>query len=345
MNLKTKMTTSFGALSAALALSACQTVAPAAPLALSAAPCTPPPVDECVRGEACGALVTEQGPAVNAVTGRNYYLDYSCGLTEGEPVNLVLNLHGGGSYGNWQRHYFPIKDFVEEHNLVVVTPNAPPQRWGEVDDEHLETIIAQMIDEIGADNIRSFWLAGHSQGGMTSRRIVCTDFFADKVDGMLSLSGGRLSRAEMSPNFYRPSRGETGPRPPRDYPPEVLPECEFSHIYTTGELEIVELPDTSSWADQLGCDARVKEDDVVDTEEGYVFDSLAQENPNPVWGLMPGPGTAEVFVYPNCDDGRVVADVIRLDKGHTEGLEPVVTEKLVELMLSAKGGKIAGNAG
>merc|ERR1711969_168368 len=99
MNLKTKMTTSFGALSAALALSACQTVAPAAPLALSAAPCTPPPVDECVRGEACGALVTEQGPAVNAVTGRNYYLDYSCGLTEGEPVNLVLNLHGGGSYG------------------------------------------------------------------------------------------------------------------------------------------------------------------------------------------------------------------------------------------------------
>jgi hypothetical protein len=35
-----------------------------------------------------------------------------------------------------------------------------------------------------------------------------------------------------------------------------------------------------------------------------------------------------------------VADVVRVDKGHTEGLEPNVTEALVKLMLSAKGGKI-----
>jgi hypothetical protein len=35
-----------------------------------------------------------------------------------------------------------------------------------------------------------------------------------------------------------------------------------------------------------------------------------------------------------------VADVVRLDKGHTEGLEPKVTEEIVKLMLSARGGKI-----
>ena len=35
-----------------------------------------------------------------------------------------------------------------------------------------------------------------------------------------------------------------------------------------------------------------------------------------------------------------MADVVRLDKGHTEGLEPNVTEELVRLMLSAKGGKL-----
>jgi hypothetical protein len=35
-----------------------------------------------------------------------------------------------------------------------------------------------------------------------------------------------------------------------------------------------------------------------------------------------------------------VADVVRLDKGHTEGLEPRITEAIVELMLSARGGKI-----
>jgi hypothetical protein len=48
-----------------------------------------------------------------------------------------------------------------------------------------------------------------------------------------------------------------------------------------------------------------------------------------------------VFVYSACDDGRVVADVVRIDKGHTEGLEPAVTEALVSLMVSASGGKIA----
>ena len=54
----------------------------------------------------------------------------------------------------------------------------------------------------------------------------------------------------------------------------------------------------------------------------------------------PAPGKALVYQYPNCKDGRVVADVVRGDKGHTEGLEPNVTEALVKLMMSAKGGKI-----
>jgi len=55
---------------------------------------------------------------------------------------------------------------------------------------------------------------------------------------------------------------------------------------------------------------------------------------------LPAAGKAQEYVYPDCKDGRVVADVVRLDKGHTEGLEPKVTEELIKLMLSAKGGKI-----
>ena len=39
-------------------------------------------------------------------------------------------------------------------------------------------------------------------------------------------------------------------------------------------------------------------------------------------------------------DGRVIADVVRLDKGHTEGLEPRITEELIKLMVSAPGGKL-----
>jgi hypothetical protein len=36
----------------------------------------------------------------------------------------------------------------------------------------------------------------------------------------------------------------------------------------------------------------------------------------------------------------VVADIVRLDKGHTEGLEPVVTEEIVRLIAEARGGKL-----
>jgi len=70
--------------------------------------------------------------------------------------------------------------------------------------------------------------------------------------------------------------------------------------------------------------------------------SLPGQNPSiPAWGGPPAPGTAKVSIYPNCTGGRVVADVVRPAKGHTEGLEPNVTEGLVKLMMSAPGGKIA----
>ncbi|HTD89823.1 MAG TPA: hypothetical protein VK663_04120, partial [Burkholderiales bacterium] len=55
---------------------------------------------------------------------------------------------------------------------------------------------------------------------------------------------------------------------------------------------------------------------------------------------LPAPGKSQMYVYPNCADGKVVADVVRIDKGHTEGHEPVITEELIKLMLSAPGGKL-----
>ena len=57
------------------------------------------------------------------------------------------------------------------------------------------------------------------------------------------------------------------------------------------------------------------------------------------WGLPPGPGKAHVYRYSACKDGIVVADVVRLEKGHTEGLEPKVTEELVKLMPRQKAGR------
>jgi hypothetical protein len=122
----------------------------------------------------------------------------------------------------------------------------------------------------------------------------------------------------------------------------VLPSGVFSHIYSSGEHELpaTGLPDNSRWAEKLKCGARVRRPDIVDTKAGYVYDTREQPNANPVWGFKARPGKAEMFAYPDCKDGRVVADIIRLDKGHTEGLEPKITEEIVKLMLSAKGGKI-----
>jgi hypothetical protein len=316
--------------------------------------CSSPPPDHCM-GEACvGAPLADLGTAVDAKTGRKFFLDYPCDLKPGEKVIFLLNIHGAGSIGNWQRHYFPAMDLKEKYRLVIATPTAATsspmtpggpgvRRWtAEADDAHLQNITEQVFAAFGVQNIKAFWLVGHSQGGGTSHRIVCSDFFKDKVDGLLSLSGGRIGRAEINPRFG-PPMPDGSPPPPRPMPAAMtsppLPSCAFSHIFETGEHEIVSLPSTSPLAEQFGCGPRVEKADVVDARPGYVWDYARQGYP--VWGMKARPGTAHVWVYPNCKGGRVVADVERLDKGHTEGLEPNVTEALVKLIASAPGGKAA----
>jgi hypothetical protein len=64
--------------------------------------CTTPAYLHC-PDEACpGDRVINQGPVVEMETRRTYFLDYPCDLAPGEDVTLILSLHGGGSYGNWQ---------------------------------------------------------------------------------------------------------------------------------------------------------------------------------------------------------------------------------------------------
>ncbi len=238
-------------------------------------------------------------------------------------------------------------DQKEHHRLVIASPYSPIRRWEPTDDVYLQNIVTSVVGQIGASNVRAFWLAGHSQGGATSRRIVCSEFFRNRVDGFLSLSGGRVGGApERATGTGRPAQASASA--PRTPPPtaaapapalEAL-DCEFSHIYETGAHEVLTIPATSTWAQKYHCDARVRRSDVVDEKAGRVHDGGSQNPGTKQWGLLPRPGTAEVFVHPDCDGGRVVTDVRRLDKGHTEGLEPRVTEALVTLMVNAPGGKI-----
>ncbi len=285
-----------------------------------------------LAGASCGAFGGDISSPANATepnSGRQFHLEYPCDLGPSEPVVLVLNLHGAGSYEQWQRLYFPITDYAQDYRMVVATPTAltaePIRVWREeADDQYLQDVSSLLIDAIGESNVRSFWLTGHSQGGLTSNRIVCSDYFGDKVDGFVSLAGGRVG-----------GRHE-------------LQSCDFSHIHTTGELDtagVAGIPDTSPLADRYSCGPQTRLADIVDTQPGKVYDSRTEENGRPTrpgWGGMPGPGVAEVLVFPNCEDNRVVADIVRLDKGHTEGLEPQVTRYIARMMASIPGGKLRG---
>jgi hypothetical protein len=336
------------------------------PFRFTGTTCTGSPYLHCPDSECSSATVVNQGNVVEMKTRRTYFLDYPCDLKKGEKVTFILSLHGGGSYGNWQRHYFPIMDYKDKYRLVIATPNAPTRAWSAADDEYLQNIVNFVVEQIGRENIKAFWLVGHSQGGMTSNRIVRTDFFKDKVDGWLSLSGGRLGGSPgrgatfaptgagapgAAPSAPGATRAAPGSATPAGAPPGMAasmaalrepPAADFSFIYETGQREMDEkgLPETSEWAKKYTCGARSNPQEIVDTKAGYVYDSTRLNQLRPGWGLLPAPGKAQAYVYPDCKDGRVIADVVRLDKGHTEGLEPKVTEELVKLMLTARGGKL-----
>jgi hypothetical protein len=331
----------------------------APPLEVAGVTCQTPPPLHCPDKDCPSKIVTEEGSAIEPKTGREFFLDYPCNLKKGEKVTFILSLHGFGSYGNWTRHYFPLMDYKDKYRLVIATPNAvapPPKAWTPVDDEYLQNIANLVYDKFGQENIKAFWLVGHSQGGMTSNRIIRTDFFKQRVDGWLSLSGGRLGANPGRGNFSNltAGRGAAAPAPAASAAGtgragglnlgavaaalREPPANEFSFIYETGqnEMDSKGIPDTSEWAQKLGCGARVRKLDVADTQPGYVYDSTRQDPGSDAWGRLPRPGSAQVFEYPHCRGGRIVADVVRESKGHTEGLEPHVTEQLIKLMLSAK---------
>jgi hypothetical protein len=314
--------------------------------------CTTPAPQHCA--ETCTPeLLADRGNATEPKTGRKFFLDFPCDLKRNDKVVFILSLHGAGSIGNWQRHYFPALDYKDKYRLVIATPTAEGKgsigpasvrMWtAETDDAYLENIVNLVVARFGRKNIRAFWLAGHSQGGMTSNRLVCSDFFKDKVDGWLSLSGGRIGAAQVAPDFFGPDGPPAAFRTNDPNTPRpgfgVMPSCDISYIFESGEREIVALPSVSPIAEKYRCGARARREDVVDTRKGYV--SAATPGRGASWGREARPGTAEVFVYPRCEGGRLVADVLRMDKGHTEGLEPRVTETLVAMMVSAPGGKLA----
>lgn len=229
------------------ALAALPGLAKKAPIQLAGVTCQNPPLLHCPGANCPGSMVIEQGTAVEPKTGRKFFLDYPCDLKRGEQVTFILSLHGAGSYGNWQRHYFPLMDYVTKYRLVVATPNAPSRIWTESDDPYLQNIVSLVEEQVGRRNIKAFWLVGHSQGGMTSNRLLRTEFFKNRVAGWLSLSGGRLGPTPPIPASFFAAAGRGGSAPPPGVPTGAAalatalaplrepPAADFSFIFETGE--------------------------------------------------------------------------------------------------------------
>jgi hypothetical protein len=322
--------------------------------ALLGVDCAAPPLWHCPDTECQAAVVTQGGATVEIKTRRTFFLDCPSDYGPGEKVNILLSLHGFGSFANWQRNYFPAMDVKDKYRLVVITPGSPTRYWSEADDEYLHNIVDLVVGAVGKANVEHFILAGHSQGGLTSSRIVCTDYFRDKVDVRVSLSGGRVGEVTWANRgfvggtpVYKQVPGVPSPPPPRPrFPTPSGPPggaCDYSFVFSNGENESIPAA-TSPLADKFGCAARIQLPDVIDPKSGYVWDATRQDPGSEGWGRYPKSGRALVYTFPNCRDGRVVADVVRLQKGHTEGYEPNITDAIIGLAVSAKGGKIATGA-
>lgn len=97
----------------------------APPLQLAGVSCEIPPPLHCPAADCPGPTVVAHGTAVEPKTGRNFFLDYPRDLKRGEKVTFVLSLHGFGSYGNWQRHYFP--SWTTRKSIAWSSPRRMPQ--------------------------------------------------------------------------------------------------------------------------------------------------------------------------------------------------------------------------
>ncbi len=95
--------------------------------------CASPPPLHCPEANCPRELIAHPGNAILPQSNRAFFLDYPCDLKPADTVTFVLNLHGGGSIGNWERHYFPIMVKRFAVGLIALWMIAPVRASGPSD--------------------------------------------------------------------------------------------------------------------------------------------------------------------------------------------------------------------
>jgi hypothetical protein len=135
---------------------------------------------------------------------RDVMITYPCNKHAGAPVTFILNLHGTTPVEQhfYQHGYFSAWQFAESHNLIVVEGSAIATQWGREDNGEDEPYLMDVIDWVYANlngpdkfDIRAMWVGGHSWGGGYTATFGCKPELADKVKGLIMMSGGGIPAA------------------------------------------------------------------------------------------------------------------------------------------------------
>ncbi|SPM32618.1 Poly(3-hydroxybutyrate) depolymerase [Mycobacterium rhizamassiliense] len=116
---------------------------------------------------------------------------YTMHLPPGDPVGLVLSLHGGGGTGNGQRGLTEFDAVADANNLLVVYPDGYDKSWADgrgaspADRRHVDDVgfLAGLAAKLQNDyNIAPghVFATGMSNGGFMSNKLACdrADIFA-----------------------------------------------------------------------------------------------------------------------------------------------------------------------
>ena len=150
----------------------------------------------------CGGPAGGRGRANFMMDGRDMIVTYPCDKHGGAPATFILNLHGTTPLEQhfYQHGYFAAHTFAASHNLIIVTPSSVVQQWGNgdegKDEPHLMKIIEWVYANLGGAgkfDIRGMWVGGHSWGGGYTARFGCKAELADKVKGLILMSGGGVT--------------------------------------------------------------------------------------------------------------------------------------------------------
>jgi polyhydroxybutyrate depolymerase len=123
---------------------------------------------------------------------------YVMHVPPGDPVGLVLSLHGGGGSGKGQRGLTDFDAVADSNNLLVVYPDGYDKSWADgrgaspADRRHVDDVgfLAGLADKLRNDyNIAPghVFVTGMSNGGFMSNRLACDR--ADVFSAIAPVSG------------------------------------------------------------------------------------------------------------------------------------------------------------